>query len=908
MTSTNIGGGGTGFNTQNFLQSAGQGQSPIQSIGAGFGIPSCMLNLTEELLSLIPSPILNAMNLGVTQGAETAASVIRDIKRWLLSWFGIGTYTDENGETVYYLESFRNGVSPASLLDTISQFVGFATGFAGAIYNEAQALAGLYDEVADCIAQFELSRKVGKGYEEFVNDGDIENFSSRYRAQVDTINATQARLDEFIALQGRIKSVLAARLENPDLEPELRPEAIDLLRGLGFRIAPSVLETKREELIRLAYGPPESKKGKFVLSVDGLYYDSQTSGITPVLTDLYSKKESLEANLNWKLDQDPNLGGRGKEFTSTSFKTYINTILDDNVIDDTVALKDFYEEDEILQDLIGQKNRRIFDVSAQLKEAVEGVSSIAIIENLRQALLSESSHFMPKINKRKKQIELAVKMPVIYKNKSLYMPGEIPVNDFSYLEGINFELDVGRQRKLTLNQEDVSSVVLPLQVKYVQQLPTSDEVVFDHLILNSVGVGAIASDMSGIVPPQLTLNQSIETDKLVALYNLLKFNIEEPSSTVYSLRNSSELGDYANAQIVGTNEETVFNQGVGIPYLQGITKHSQSNTKIPSSIGSYIKLPAISELQDLFYNRGGCTFESWVYAPNLSSNSGYNDSSVSGLYRLILANENTGLSITGTKQNDILTLTRDSTNDTVKGMIFGFTRDRRFTSNQAPSNNNSDNPASAGYIIIAPTQSYDLSSVGFINKSFDIAQNCYDTSNVWYSLKYPINSVVNGVASSTGSNETWSVAFSSCTNQFCQIAFTLDQQNNLISLYCDGRLMTTSTFTDVFGLDSTKNLISIPTTKKSNSFEYNSINLDSTAPAQLKAGPKNDEYFTPWIVGGGYTDGYKNGNFMGGTYGGIISGLKGHIGGIKVYSKPLTAQEILNNYNAGKNFFKNIKV
>jgi hypothetical protein len=99
----------------------------------------------------------------------------------------------------------------------------------------------------------------------------------------------------------------------------------------------------------------------------------------------------------------------------------------------------------------------------------------------------------------------------------------------------------------------------------------------------------------------------------------------------------------------------------------------------------------------------------------------------------------------------------------------------------------------------------------------------------------------------------------------------------------------------------------IPTFKKTNSFQYSASSVNSTAPNSLKFGPKLDRYFTPWIVGGGYTDGmHLYGNFMGGPYGGISSGLRGHVGSLKFYSKPLISGEIVNNYNAHKNFFKNI--
>jgi hypothetical protein len=47
---------------------------------------------------------------------------------------------------------------------------------------------------------------------------------------------------------------------------------------------------------------------------------------------------------------------------------------------------------------------------------------------------------------------------------------------------------------------------------------------------------------------------------------------------------------------------------------------------------------------------------------------------------------------------------------------------------------------------------------------------------------------------------------------------------------------------------------------------------------------------------------------MGGEYGGKISGLKGYMGCTKFYSRPTSPAEVLSNFEATKNFFKNIEV
>jgi len=80
-------------------------------------------------------------------------------------------------------------------------------------------------------------------------------------------------------------------------------------------------------------------------------------------------------------------------------------------------------------------------------------------------------------------------------------------------------------------------------------------------------------------------------------------------------------------------------------------------------------------------------------------------------------------------------------------------------------------------------------------------------------------------------------------------------------------------------------------------------------PTVIKQGPLLNTYYTPWIVGGGYTDGmYQHGNFLGGDRGGITSGLRGHLGSLKFYARALDNSEVSKNYKAQQGFFKNIKI
>jgi len=230
------------------------------------------------------------------------------------------------------------------------------------------------------------------------------------------------------------------------------------------------------------------------------------------------------------------------------------------------------------------------------------------------------------------------------------------------------------------------------------------------------------------------------------------------------------------------------------------------------------------------------------------------------------------------------------------GIVIGFTRDRRITSGQLPANTDALNPASAACFFLAPTQSFNSSSVGFISRSLDSSENCY-TQDGWYNMKVPVNQVTNGVS------------FSNCGNTFCHVAVTFDPSKDTISIYLDGQVMATSSYESVFGsyYKTYKNL-SFPTPKKDNSFEYNTSSMAFTNSSNLKAGPRLGTYFTPYILGGGYTDGIQSNGFMGGEYGGLVSGLKGHLGCTKFYSKPLSGGEVTTNFLANKDFFKNVDV
>lgn len=897
------------FDTKTFLELTGKGTSPIGALGTSFGMPSCMVNLASEaggaLLNLLPSPVLRAVRSSTANGAARADDVTKALSAKLRAFTGIIEYDTEDGIFRFVSDSSRNGLDSdeGGVLNALGGFLaaaGAVAGFAGKMYTNYQSTVAQINSISDCIKSFkeyldytggnagdrkaELAALDPDAYQALLDS----QFGSDVAYMEDAINFKLKAENQLRA----IDSVLSARRKDPSLEPEFTSDYADLVNGAGLKIEtePTVVT---EEVFRLDYGPPLSKSGRFVLSIDGLFYDSQTSGIVPALLEIESRKEEIPTGNLWSLEQDPNLGGRGIPTTISDLQYYVNTILDPNIIDDSNPLLRFYNQDNIYLDLVGQKNRKIFDVSSNLAGIEASGGSEALIANLRQVMLSEASHFIHKINKRKKQIELAVKIPVLYGKGSIYEPGQIPVNDFSYLEGINFLVDIEKQRSITINQADVEGVVLPLEVKYTKQIDSVDPIVFDHLLINTIASGTIVSNPSGLSGPSISVNQAVVGEGLFAMYNYLTLSSTQASSTNYRLHNSSSKGIDYNAKLVGQTS-SILDLGVGIAYFDGVAKVNPNDTSEVSALGSFAVLPEKREFQDFLYSRNGATFETWIHMPELDGQYyGFNtDADTFGLYRLILANENTGSTSSTASQDDITRLRRDNSSSNVRGLIFGFTRDRRFTQGAEPSNAEDDNRVERACLVLAPTQSFDSSSVGFIHNNLI---DC-NTLNSWHGMSIHTSSVINNKSLST------------CGLEFCQLALTFNPNRNKISIYFDGTLLATSSYQDVFGVNPMVDMPNIPSFKKLNSFDYAEANLASACADSVKNSLRTGSYFTPWILGGGFTDGNPNGNFMGGEYGGTISGLKGYLGATKFYNRPLEPHEVLNNFDATKNFFKNIDV
>lgn len=929
-----------------------------------FGIPDCMLALGLEALALLAGDALAMIAASLNEGILAARALIADIKAEILEFLGLAQ--DEQDGNSY----FKADSGWAALGNAIAA-VTAAIGFIDEIVSTAEAFAADIEALKDCLRDYEAQLIRTRGSDAALAPTEVE--LAIYQNQIE---AAEGFINDAVIVLGHISEILAGRANGTLLDPSA--------------IVAGQLPKEDEEIFRLTFGPPKSTKGTFLLSVDGLYYDSQNriyaaSGNIPTIEDLPFVPDASR----WKLDHSPNLGGKGTQITMRDLDRYVDTILDIEILDESEYLQTYYSKDHLIEVLEGQKNLVVSDLDAQRKKILNSyATSSAVYINMQQQIFAEIELFDTKIRRRKKQIELAVKAPDLFNIDVMFKPGEVPINDFSYLSDIHLNIALEKQRNLILDQGDVSGVVLPFKPVFAGGGSMGNNVAIAPLEVNKNIIGALAdvgaySENEPTIAPVLTVNDPITTDNLIAIYNFLESEVEDTGSTSYNVANCT--GDSRqDMQLVSKTKAEAFPKGLAIPRFSGIVKYASDENSFlrRSQHGTYGRLPATNEMQNLLYNPSGCSFDFWVNMPNLTS--GNNDfevkvfdqgSAASGeissinvsqsnaswtdfnFYKAIIANENTG----GPSVGSYSSVINDFTTDHVRGLFIGFTRDPIFTvgaidvNSDGKLNDSDDYPAPAGnlnpalnypsmdasstvghasstYFIVAPMQSFGTEGCSFIRKD-----DCDFNKSMYRGLAVPISQSVGGSK------------ISDCSSAFVHMNVSFDYGKDSLTLYLNGSSLQSVKISEEFGRKKGET-IQVPSFKKQSpnaSFDYPGSVPDSESTDFLQ-GPRTDPFFTPWTIGGGWTDGitlkaiakHKTNNNLsterdlnvigtdasgvlgvnyvtdlssitggfGGIGNGIHSGLGGHLGSFKVYSKPLSTSEALKNYTAHKNFFSNIEV
>lgn len=736
--------------------------------------------------------------------------------------------------------------------------------------------------------------------------------------------------------------------------------------------------------------PPISVKGQYLQSQTGMYYDSYGGGIeipqvssimwvgpnggiggpnipgstssivfkegciTGIVKAIYWDESGSPnagtgvppTGFKWLLEQNPNIGGKGKPVTWETFNTWANTVFDMRHINESPPMQVFYEQDHFLQVILDQRNRDIYDLSSyvtKLKVSGYGEDSAQVF-NQRQILYSKIADHDSKINRRKKQIEVHV---VLAPEGIPAVAGAIPINDLEGLDEAKLAIQKALQDRIMFSPGEVSGAVLPLCPTFIKSAIPQDRFTVEELMVPTVGVGGIITSdqqVSGTKGTYLSLNDQITTKSLVAIYNFLDADIVAPDSNEYYTVNcATNSTSAAPAQIVASSIASMFPSGVGVPYFRGMcntfsgvdgnTKASRYSTNNEYLYNAYRPLGYAAlkqgepDIDNFLYASGGATFQTWMYVPDLEEEAGLgwaSDKSVSALHRVVLGCENRG----GSYSTEDPTLAAGPAyGDTVKGLLMGFTRDRRLTQGADPSNDPTENTLAQGLqFYMAPTQSINTSSVTFLSASSNSAYCPQDEvpPSGYHGLYIDTSTTVGGIK------------FNDVSSNFMQVTVTINYTDKEVSFWLNDQLMTTNTVSQVFGSEGPPN---IPSMVDPSSFSYSSIYAedlplnpplyppDSLGQASFWhwGGPvpkgAGGVLMTPWIIGGGYTDGMsakalsthvarsnEGANFMGGQWGGKKSGLYGHLGSVKLYNRPLTSIEIRKNYLGQRGFFENIKI
>ena len=813
----------------------------------------------------------------------------------------------------------------------------------------------------------------------------------------------------------------------------------------------------------LDFGPPISTNDRFVLSQDGLYYNSRTTEVPNIIPN------AVSANM-WNLQYDSNRGGRGLSFTEEDGESTVGTVFNLNTAfqEENPRVKEFFVYDDVLQQFEDDKMSHMTEVSGYISEILDNGygATDALVQSYTAQLGAVGSVYDGKIKKRKRQLAIAAvfgresftvtnrlhplgeglffqyvppqgkafeymlqykDLPPELKSLTFYtleggqtvpfntdtkqienreVPGNIlakigtwkeipriPINDFSYLKQSDISLNM--QKNITLFSEDLNTVIAPYQARYVVA-PTDKPInSVESLAVDPIGLGdwthrQTSGSLSATTPLYKSLTDDIVSKDLLICYNFLDPDaVTQPSGTTYALNNAAEGSTRLDAKLVGWDKSLVFPSGVGQAYFAGtIFDERASQNPLWSNVsGSYARLPnstrdysllspnipnrGVRPLDNLFYSQEGVTLDFWAYVPYL-----HRDMTDDHRYKLVFANENSGpvasnyvaASTQSKTANGSGALTAGGTNfDRTIGMIMGW-RDQG-----SPDNTTSgsyDFYSSGLEFCIAPTvgqnQSYATTPTTSWGHSVCLAERWETSTDTIPANLKETTQVGMFIPSSILTSSGYGIQDVSSGYHHINVSF--DYSKDKVDFHLDGELLTTSSLTDVFGGSPNDTVLPTPVkmelANQSDVIAFNDPTTESFLGNTIydeRCTPERVSFpvFTPWIIGGGYTDNipkvpgtnFRPQGFLGsntnnyhqqtqkgdsvssincGTMGEYIvgqhnpplsggkggtasarrniprSGLDGFIGSFKIYSRPLNTSEAKVNYDSQKGFFHNI--
>ena len=354
------------FDLNTFLRVQGQtGTGAIQALGMSFGLPSCLLNLTANLLRLLPSSILTDLRSQVLAGKAKANEITREVFKKIMLDTGIIEFDTETGTFKFGSDTSWMGIDENSsqsnndLAGLLAAFQ-YAASVGAQLYQNYTNIVNEINAIKECFDKLSTVNKFKSG-----TSGASRSparIATTYAGDKARLEKTATFLTQADALISNIDTILAEREANPELEPKISDcsEFNQFLSGTSFCRAtiedPEVEAESREGVFRLTYGPPISVNGQYVLTTDGLYYDSRTGGLDPA----YAAISGIVAvGDEWKYNYDPNLGGKGQAVSLNALNKYKDNLFDPEIIDDSRALQAYYDQDDFLLLLKRQRDKPV---------------------------------------------------------------------------------------------------------------------------------------------------------------------------------------------------------------------------------------------------------------------------------------------------------------------------------------------------------------------------------------------------------------------------------------------------------------------------------------------------------------------------------------------------------------------
>ena len=206
--------------------------------------------------------------------------------------------------------------------------IDYAATIGANIYQNVEDIGNYLDSAKDCLEKFnEISKfQAGNSADEAGTldpEQAQELFSQTYAGDVAKLAQAKSFTTAANNQMNVINGILAARAADPSLEPKLVDSSefdpyLDQTNFPRFSFEDPDVGTG-EEVFRLTYGPPISTQGQYVLTSDGLYYDSQTGGLDAAFTAISG---IVPIGDQWTYDYDPNLGGKGQAVSIKSLNKF----------------------------------------------------------------------------------------------------------------------------------------------------------------------------------------------------------------------------------------------------------------------------------------------------------------------------------------------------------------------------------------------------------------------------------------------------------------------------------------------------------------------------------------------------------------------------------------------------------